>query len=143
MTSEPPEDLIERFVAGDEGAYARVVETHQAAALAYAAALLNDSDLAADAVQEAFIDAHARRGELRDRAAFAGWLRAIVRTRVGRIRRQPAPAPLPEDLVAPGAGPEAALAWRQERQTLAIAVADLPEHERVAVHLFYVAGCSV
>jgi RNA polymerase sigma factor (sigma-70 family) len=135
-------EIIARFVAGDEAAFATLVESYQARALAYAAALLGDPDQAADAVQEAFIEAHARREDLRDPAAFGAWLRSIVRTRAGRFRRQAQGAPLSDDLPAAGAGPEADLVARQDRQALAVAVADLPEHERIVVHLFYVAGAS-
>jgi RNA polymerase sigma-70 factor (ECF subfamily) len=138
------DELIARFVADDESAFAEVVETYQGRALAYAAALLGDADLAQDAVQEAFLEAHARRADLRDQAAFPAWLRAIVRTQAGRLRRQRAAAPLPDELEIPSgdAGPEAALAERQQRQSLAVAIADLPEHERIAVHLHYIAGVS-
>ena len=65
-----------------------------------------------------------------------------MRTQAGRLRRRPAPEPLPDEIPSGEAGPESELAWRQQRQSLAVAIADLPEHERIAVHLHYIAGVS-
>jgi RNA polymerase sigma factor (sigma-70 family) len=75
--------------------------------------------------------------------AFPGWLRAIVRTMAARPWRgvQPSSA-ISEMLASPVASPEADLQARQEPQLLAVAISDLPEHERVVVHLFYLAGTS-
>lgn len=141
MTMEP-DDLgwIVRFVAGEEAAFAWVVERYQDAALRHAHAVLGHLDQAWDAVQEAFIDAHAHRAELREPAAFPGWLRRIVRTRIARLRRRKTGEPMPEDLESTAPTPDADLEAVQQRQLLAVAVADLPEHERVVVHLFYLAG---
>jgi len=139
---KPPIDLIAQFVAGDEQAFAGVVEEFQDMALRYASALLGDGDQARDVVQEAFIEAHEHRADLRDPGAFAGWLRAIVRGRAGRLRRLPAGESLPGEIESPDPGPEARLAAEQQRSVLAAAVADLPEPERVVVYLFYLSGAK-
>jgi RNA polymerase sigma-70 factor (ECF subfamily) len=143
MTMEP-EHLawISRFVAGDEAAFARIVERYQHAALRHAHAALGHLDQAWDVVQEAFIEAHAHRAELRDPAAFPAWLHRIVRTRIARLRRGKTTDELPEDLESTALIPDADLETRQQRQLVAVAVADLPHHERVVVHLFYLAGTS-
>lgn len=139
-----PEDLswISRFVAGEEAAFAWVVERYQHAALRHAHAVLGHLDQAWDVVQEAFIDAHAHRADLREPAAFPAWLRRIVRTRIARLRRGDTAEPVPDDLESAAPAPDVHLEAVQQRQLLAIAVADLPEHERVVVHLFYLAGTS-
>lgn len=140
VMQKPPIDLLARFVAGDEQAFAEVVQTFQDMALRYASALLQDGDEARDVVQEAFIDAHQHRADLRDPGAFSAWLRAIVRSRAARLRRLGDGEPLPGEVESPDPGPEARLAAEQERRVLAAAVADLPEPERVVVYLFYLSG---
>lgn len=138
------EDLawISRFIAGDEAAFAWVVERYQHSALRHAHAILHDLDQAWDVVQEAFIEAHAHRAELREPLAFPAWLRRIVRTGIARLRRGKGGEPLPDDLESTAPIPDADLEARQQHQLLALAVADLPQHERVVVHLFYLAGTS-
>jgi ankyrin repeat protein len=49
---------------------------------------------------------------------------------------------LPDELETFEPTPEAEFAARQQRQWLAVAIADLPQHERVVVHLAYLAGTS-
>jgi len=139
-----PEHLvwIARFVAGEEAAFAWVVERYQHAAVRHAHAALGQLDQAWDVVQEAFIEAHAHRAELREPAAFPAWLRTIVRTRIARLRRGKTGEPVPDDLESAAPAPDEHLEAVQRRQLLAVAVADLPEHERVVVHLFYLAGTS-
>jgi RNA polymerase sigma factor (sigma-70 family) len=139
-----PEDLawIARFLAGEEAAFAWVVERYQQGTLRHAHAVLGHLDQAWDVVQEAFIEAYEHRAELREQAAFPVWLRRIVRTRISRLRRGKTGDALPDDLESAAQSPEADLDARQQRQLIAVAVADLPQHERVVVHLFYLAGTS-
>jgi RNA polymerase sigma factor (sigma-70 family) len=143
MTMDPGDLVwIARFIAGEEVAFAWVVERYQHGMLRYAHAVLGHLDQAWDVVQEAFIEAHVHRAELREPAAFLVWLRRIVRTRIARLRRGKAGDTLSDDLESAAQTPEADLDARQQRQLLAVAVADLPQHERVVVHLFYLAGTS-
>src|SRR5690349_12585599 len=94
--------LIGRFVAGDEQAFAAVIERYHDDAVRHAQGLLGNRDEALDAAQEAFIDAYTQREKLRDHGAFRAWLRAIVRTRALRGRRGRPSEPLLDE-------PEAAL----------------------------------
>jgi RNA polymerase sigma factor (sigma-70 family) len=140
--SQNQKELVERFVEGDEAAFAELVQIHRDALLAYAHAIAGRVDLAEDAVQEAFIEAYARRHQLEKPEAFAAWVRAIVRSRLSRMRRGPQFEPLPGEVASSAVGADAELDRMRERQLVASAIAGLPEHERVAVHLFYVAGSN-
>ncbi len=81
--------LVELARDGDVDAYGQVVRHLQNAAIGYAYSRLGDFHLAEDASQEAFLDAHVNLDQLRDPAAFPGWIRRILATRWARLR-QPA-----------------------------------------------------
>jgi RNA polymerase sigma factor (sigma-70 family) len=62
----------------------------------FAVRTMKDRHSAADAVQDAFIKAHANIGQLRDPEAFRPWLYAIVRREaLGRFRSQARETPVP------------------------------------------------
>ncbi|HEY6516175.1 MAG TPA: sigma-70 family RNA polymerase sigma factor [Steroidobacteraceae bacterium] len=91
MTKRPETDGLSTLVAaargGDVAAYGRVVQATQAMALAVAAGVLRDPAGAEDAIQEAYLRAYRRLGDLEDPAAFPGWLRRIVITAALNARR--------------------------------------------------------
>jgi RNA polymerase sigma-70 factor (ECF subfamily) len=134
--------LIEQFVQGDEAAFAQIIQNYQESALMYAQALLDNRDQARDVAQEAFIAAHAHRTELRDLASFSAWFKSIVRTIAARARRIKQGTELHEDFESLQPNPEVSLELQQQRQLVAVAVAGLPEHERIVVQLFYLAGST-
>ncbi len=84
---EELEDLVKASQAGDRQAFARIVAHFQAMALGYAHAILGDFHLAEDVTQEAFVAAYCGLDRLREPAAFAGWLRQIVRFQCNRVLR--------------------------------------------------------
>lgn len=78
MQSTPDRRLIERAKQGDAGAFEAVLAPVIDAAHRYACALLHDSDLAEDAVQEACVRAWRKLGRLRPGSAFLPWFLGIV-----------------------------------------------------------------
>jgi RNA polymerase sigma-70 factor, ECF subfamily len=88
-TREPDclEDLVTAARAGDVAAYGRLVRATQAMSLAVAVSVLRDPAGAEDAVQEAYLRAYRRLGDLEEPAAFPGWLRRIVMTAALNLRR--------------------------------------------------------
>ena len=80
-------DLVTAARAGDVAAYGRLVQATQAMSLAVAVSVLRDPAGAEDAVQEAYLRAYRRLGDLEDPAAFPGWLRRIVITAALNLRR--------------------------------------------------------
>lgn len=71
-------ELVERTRQGAEGAFDELVRRHQALVFGAAFHVLNDPDDARDVVQETFIRAFARIGQLRDPQTFSSWLRTIA-----------------------------------------------------------------
>ncbi|MBR9990336.1 MAG: sigma-70 family RNA polymerase sigma factor [Gemmatimonadetes bacterium] len=80
--------LVRRAREGDRDAYERLVRRYLKTAYAVALAELGDQRDAEDAVQDSFITALERLDDCRDPAAFAGWLRRIVRNRARSVRRR-------------------------------------------------------
>ena len=138
-------------IAARRAAFVALVERLQDAAYGYAYSLLGDPHLAQDATQEAFAAAYRQIGELREPAAFAHWLRRIVRTHCGRLRRsQVPPVSSLEQLRAGDAGgyeaadpddrgdPAAAAEARELQDAVAAALQELPTRERSVTVLFYI-----
>lgn len=72
-------ELVRRVVAGDRDAYTVLVERHQGLLFRQAYALVNDSDAAADLVQDAFVRAYRDLRRCREPERFRAWVFTIVR----------------------------------------------------------------
>ncbi|HEX2032711.1 MAG TPA: sigma-70 family RNA polymerase sigma factor [Chloroflexota bacterium] len=151
LARSPETPLPER-----QEAFGELVQRYQDLAYGYAYALLGDYHLAQDAAQEAFLTAYGSLGQLRVAQAFPGWLRCIVRTHCVRFKRRALPdtgmatasemdwhVPLAQGMLALPASdgdPLAAAEAGEVRETLAVAIRGLPDHERTATVLFYLSG---
>lgn len=112
--------------------------------------VVRDDHAAADAAQEAFLQAFQRLGDLRQPEQFGVWLLRITRRESIRLSRKRARDPgrsldlagvqVPPDRRC-GNGP--AIGLSDDSEDLLAAVAGLPEHERVVVVLRYFDGHSV
>ena len=71
--------LVERTLNGERSAYEALVARHLRRARAIAHAIIGRDPLADDAVQEAFLKAYDRLGELSEPGRYAPWLSSIVR----------------------------------------------------------------
>jgi RNA polymerase sigma-70 factor (ECF subfamily) len=136
--SELLAELLERCRSGDPDAITILVHRFQPWALDLATALLNDPHLAEDAVQAGFIRALSRLADLREPAAFPGWLRQIIRTECHRIARRRTESSLGERIDAVEEQTPADQAETHERCRLVRqALAQLPPASRQAAELFY------
>src|SRR2546429_10019821 len=82
------EGTVRRAAGGDIDAFAAITGRFQHMAFGYALSFVRDFRDAEDVVQEAFVAAWFALPTLAEPAAFAGWLRAIVRHRAHRMRRR-------------------------------------------------------
>ena len=80
-------DLVAAAQRGNVEAYGQLVQATQTMAYAVAVSVLRDRTAAQDAVQQAYLRAFRRLGDLQDAATFAGWLRRIVVTTALNMRR--------------------------------------------------------
>lgn len=84
---------LEAAAAGSRAAFEGVVRRHEAAVLRYIRALLDDDDVAEDALQETFIAAWRGAGAFRGDGTARPWLLAIARNAVHRQHRRPVGQP--------------------------------------------------
>jgi RNA polymerase sigma factor (sigma-70 family) len=143
---ETYESLIERIqsTTSDERheTFSELMNRFKEAANRWAYTVLEDEHLAQDAAQEAFIAAYDHIDQLREPAAFPGWLKQIVLSRCNRLtrRKQVSTTSFEEDSAY--TDPIAEAEDRDLREKVIEAVNDLPEHERTVTELFYVDGYS-
>lgn len=95
-------ELVHAAQAGDVAALGTLLESHRARLSATALAMLGDRTQAQDAVQDAFLVALRRLGDLREPAAFGGWLHAIIRNecrmRLRTCRELPGEIPVRDEM---------------------------------------------
>lgn len=139
-------------IAGDAGAFRRVIELTSGKLYRVAVHITGDRDDADDVVQEAFIRAWQRMGELRDPGAVVGWLVRVVqnaaRDRLRARKRSGSGAragsgPDPElDPGSASARPDRALADAERDAAVRRAVMALSEKHRVVLLLHEVDGMT-
>ena len=140
------EQLVRDSVTGDLAAYCRIVRRFQDMVYGYARATLGDAHLAEDASQEAFVHAYQRLPELRQPAAFPGWLRRIVWTQCDRMTRdkriRTVELAAEDQTPSTDADPAQAVAQRELVDRIRAAIEALSAPERQATTLFYIDGYS-
>lgn len=152
--SPPPlrdEDLLRQHVAGDTEAFGELFRRHQDRLWAVALRTLGDPHDAADALQDAMINAFRRASSFRSESAVTTWLhRIVVNACLDRLRHRAArpadPVSFDDDIV--GATPIAATAHDPAEQTalrvdLEQALASLPAEQRIPLVLIDVEGYPV
>ncbi|WP_460849889.1 RNA polymerase sigma factor, partial [Phytohabitans suffuscus] len=136
--------LVAAMVAGDprglDGAYRRYAPR----LYAYCRSILHDADRAADAVQDTFVIAGRRAGQLREPERLLPWLYAVARhecLRQIRDRRREAPAEL-DDASADTADLGAGLRAAEARELVHAAAAGLGDGDREVIELALRHGLS-
>ena len=101
MTSRAAEDvaLINRYLAGDIGAFDELVRAHEDRVFSICLRMMSDRDSALDAVQETFLTVFRKADRYEAKAAFSTWLyRVAVNTCYDLLRKakRRRTEPLPE-----------------------------------------------
>jgi RNA polymerase sigma factor (sigma-70 family) len=138
-------ELIVRVRDGDADAYDAVVRRFQDMAVGYGYSILRDFQLAEDAAQEAFFEAHRCLASLREPEAFPGWFRRIVFKHCDRIMRRAQIPLVAMDAVqepSTAADQSAVLESSEAKERLMRAIDILPDHERETLTLYYISGYS-
>ena len=133
-------DLARAAQAGDPGALGLLLERHRAALHAHALRIVG-YEHAQDAVQDTFLLALRKIGQLRDPEAVVGWLHTALRSLcLSRLRRDHGELPL-DELAAPPAPrhhePEERIDGLAMRDWVWTAIAQLTEPLRVVAMLRY------
>ena len=137
-------DLLKMCERGDGEAVTELIRRFRPWALDFATAIVDDRDLAEDAVQEAFIVAIQRLPDLREPNAFPGWFRQIIRTQAGRISRSRRELPAEwNDVVSTSEPtPHERLQDDELRAVVRQALSSLPGAGRDTAELFYLEEMS-
>jgi len=139
----PDRDLLSVHCAGDPDAFGELFRRHRDRMWALALRMTRDPEVAADAVQEAFIAAFRGADSFRGEAAVTTWLhRIVVNSCLDRLRRTKPAVPLPEA--------DLSLADTHDhhhsvdvRLDIRAALDQLPEGQRMALILVDMHGLSV
>ncbi len=132
--------LVGRVQAGYVDAFELLVERHRDRVFRVALRLLGDRQDAADAAQEAFIDAWRALPRFRQDSSFLTWLHRIVVNRCLQRRRPRDPIGLPGGDVPGGAQPAQVVEERMQAAALRAAIAALPTELRLPLVLVEFGG---
>ncbi|MEA3403537.1 MAG: sigma-70 family RNA polymerase sigma factor [Armatimonadota bacterium] len=138
MQQRPVADMVRRAQGGDNEAFADLVRRYQDAVFGAAYQRVLDFEAARDIAQEAFVRGYERLGDLRDPAAFPGWLLRICRNLAASWRRSPERDV--ERLDAHRLAAEDHAERIATRDLVSRALSALPEDNRLALTLFLVDG---
>ena len=146
MPSESAETLVLRARRGDTDAFSALVRRWTGPVHCIVLARVPDPRTAEDLVQITFLQAWRKLGQLREPAAFGGWLRQIARSacrdHARRLVARPQLTALPAVPVPapPGDSPEQRVLTLEVRQTLHNRLQDLSESDRELVLLYHLEG---
>jgi len=137
-------DLLSAHCAGDPDAFGEIFRRHRDRMWAVALRTTRDPEMAADAVQEAFIAAFRRAESFRGEAAVTTWLhRIVVNACLDRLRRTKAVVALPDAHQLDLADTHDHHMSVDVRLDVHRALGQLPEGQRMALTLVDMHGLSV
>jgi RNA polymerase sigma-70 factor (ECF subfamily) len=141
--SAPEADVLRRFAAGDESAFSEVYDRYARPMYSVAMQVVGRRELAADAVQQAFVQAWRAAGSYDPEADIAPWLFTITRrAAIDAWRKERRHVVVDTDqLDEPSVeGPSLEAQWEawQVRQALD----ELPPEEQEVVRMAYVDGLT-
>ncbi len=139
-------ETVEAARAGDERAFETLFRAHRDSIFSIAMHYLGDRDVAEDVTQDAFVTAWDQLPNLREPAAFGGWLRTLAINRVrDHFRGKRDEDPLDDENPLPSGedGPERSLQQDEKQQAVREAILGLPDHQRLVVTMHYLEGRSV
>ncbi len=136
-------ELLSAHCAGDADAFGELFRRHRDRMWALAVRTTRDPEMAADAVQEAFIAAFRRADSFRGEAAVTTWLhRIVVNSCLDRLRRVKPVASLPDADLSALADPHDHHHSVDVRLDVRSALEKLPEGQRMALVLVDMHGLS-
>lgn len=144
--------LVRYTLAGDETAFATLVERYQKQVHALAWRTIGDFHIAQDITQETFLKAHQKLATLEDPQRFSGWLKAIAtRHCLAWFREKRLNTQLSENISTIRrndpysgylVGEQAKEASQELREIIKKWLVKLPESERTVIILHYFDGMS-
>jgi len=137
MSQQSDHELVRAVAAGDKATFAELVRRYEPVARAAAVAILRDTHLAQDVLQETFLRAYMNLGQLTDRSRFGPWVLKIARRQALHIRGRRQHVDSVLDLNDIPAEEERNGRLDEDSRDLLDAVQRLPDREQVAIVLHY------
>ena len=145
MTKESEYSLIDKILAGDEAAYAELVNKHKSYAYTIAQRILQHRAEAEEAAQDAFIKAYHNLAGFNRDSKFSTWLyRIVFNTAITYKRRRKHHFDDIENAVVEyNQGHEGSLERQDKQKFINMALQKLNEADRTALTLFYLEEFSL
>jgi RNA polymerase sigma-70 factor, ECF subfamily len=139
--------IVQRFKDGERAVFTELVRIYQDRIYNLCAYMLNDSDEARDASQDAFIKAYKNLDRFKPDASFYTWLYRIAVNTCLDYGKRSYPKPLEkasalEDIPTPAASPEELYQSKEIASALQSALQRIPEKYRAAIVLKEIEGLS-
>jgi RNA polymerase sigma-70 factor (ECF subfamily) len=138
--------LIQRFLAGEEAAFERLVERYYQRIDRLAQQVVRHPMAAEDITQESFLRAYRALPRFRGEASFYSWLyRITINLSLNYLRRQAHQVSTAQESDAsalPAADPSVVLEAQERERLIRSAVDTLPAHYRIAIILRDLEGLS-
>jgi len=152
LTLDSTQHLVQRSRAGDQSAFATLVEAHQSAVFGTVVRLVSDREVAAEVSNRAFFKAYEHLASFDDTRPLRAWLLRIAANEALnelRSRRRDAAhtfggaaAEIELEQLSGAPDPSEILTHRERGETIRAAVNRLPEPQRVVVVLRYFADLA-
>lgn len=135
-------ELVKTALAGDRDAFGELFQRHEKQVFAIAYRRLSDRDDAEELVQDVFIQAWRKLGQLSQADAFAGWLRQItVRMAINRGTRRAKLAFVDQEILEStaqsGQDVQSSVVREETRKRLHEQLAQLKELDRATLVAYY------
>jgi RNA polymerase sigma-70 factor, ECF subfamily len=135
--------LVLRCQAGDEEAFAKLVERYQPGLRYYLRKMLFGVRDADDVLQEVWLDVFRAIARLVDADAFRAWLYQVARARALKVLRKHRVSFQPiEEVESSGIGPDTEIFLAEEAESVHYALDQLPAAQREVLVLRYIEGMS-
>ncbi len=137
--------LIDRILAGEQKAYAPLVDQYKSYAFTLALKILNNRAEAEEAAQDAFIKAYQHLGNFNRQAKFSTWLyRIVFNTAISYKRRQKNIFQSIEHIVIEyEQGAEGMVERKDKGRFIEQGMRNLTEADKLAITLFYLKEFSL
>lgn len=142
-TTDADRQAIERFLAGDKGAFEELYHRYQSYVYNIVNGIVQNADDARDVTQDVFLHVYDALPRFRGRSAFSTWLyRVAVNAAITHARRQKRHPQIPLDALREfradiDAEPEQQATRAETQQAVQEMLAQLPEPQRAALVLRY------
>ena len=140
IDSEGAGAIIQRAIAGDEVAFARIISDHHEDMARIAYLVTGSLDLAEDAVQGAWAIAWRRLGSLRDPTRLRAWLMSVAANEARQMARSSRRRTVRELAVGAPSGPSGP--DKAVLIDLGNALGTLDPKDRILIGLRYIAGLN-